>query len=181
MSGDPFYPQVITQQKSAGTLFNSYTTAKTVLNATELVTIPANQLRAGRKLRITVVGTISNVVTAQPTFTFQVMMGTTVVWSSGAIQTNASANSELPFRLEIDLRMVSDGPGTSATFLGVGRFTCAAMASGSTAIVVPTTTPAAGNGFDSTIGNVLDHWVGISASNASNAVRVQDYTVELLY
>ena len=181
MSGLPFFSQVLTQQRAAGTSFASYTTAKTVINQTELVTLPANYLTVGTKLRISVMAALSNVVTAAPTFTFQVMMGTIVAWTSGAITTNTTANSALPLRLVIDLRVDSIGTGTTAKFMGTGDLRCAAFASGSTSIVVPTTTPAVGTGFDSTVANILDFLVGISASNASNAIQIQDYTVEQLF
>lgn len=180
MAGDPFFSQVLTQQKAVGTLFNTYTTAKTVLNQTELITVPANFLAVGRKLRVKARGGISNVVTATPTFTFQVMMGSVVAFTTGAITTNATANTLLPFTLDIELRTDAVGTGTTGKFLGMGTLLCAAFASGSTAINVPVTAPAVGTGFDSTVSNILDFWVGISASNAGNGIQVYDYVVELL-
>lgn len=178
MAGLPFIPQELTRQKAAGTLFNSYTTAKTVINQTELVPMPGNYLTEGSAFEIEVYGGISNVVTAQPTFTFQVMMGSIAVWSSGAITTNTTANTLLPFNLSVKLRLDSTGTGTSAKFMGRGVLNCAAFASGSTAITVPTTSPAVGTGFDSTIANILDFWVGISASQSGNAVQIYDYVVK---
>ena len=180
MAGDPFFAQVLTQQVAAGTLKNSFTTAATVLNPTELVTLPPNFLKTGRKMRITVSGGISNVVTSQPTFTFQVMLGSVVAWSSGAVTTNTTANTLLPFKLVIDLRVDSIGSSTTAKFLGEANFTCAAMASGSTACILPVTSPAVGTGFDSTIANVLDFYVACSASASGNAIQIYDYCVELL-
>jgi hypothetical protein len=180
MAGDPFFTQVLTQQKAAGTLINTFTTAQTVLNATELLTLPANFLFVGRKFRVTLRGGLSNVVTAAPTFTFQIMMGAVVAWTSGAITTNATANTLLPFTLVVDLRVDSIGPGTTAKFLGIGKWDCAAMASGSTSINVPVTAPAVGTGFDSTVANILNFFVACSASNAANGVQVYDYCVELL-
>lgn len=177
MSGVPFFSQVLTQQKAAGTLFNTYTTAKTVINQTELVALPANYLAVGSKLKLRVYGGISNVVTSTPTFTFQVMMGSIVAWSSGVITTNATANTLLPFTLDIELRVDTIGTGTTAKLMGHGTLTCAAFAAGSTAITVPIASPAVGTGFDSTVANTLDFWVGISASSASNGVQVYDYKV----
>jgi hypothetical protein len=177
MSGVPQFPQVLQSQKAAGTLFNTYTTAKSVLNATELQTLPANYLTIGSKLAIEVYGAISNVVTAVPTFTFQLMIGSVVAWSSGAISTNATANTLLPFTLKGNLRVDSVGSGTAAKLIGGLNFTCAAMASGSTSIVVPVTSPAVGTGFDSTIANIVDLWVGISASSASNGVQIYDFDI----
>jgi hypothetical protein len=104
MSGLPFFTQVLTSQKAHGTLFNTYTTAKTVINQENLVTLPANYLTIGSKFRVRASGGISNVVTAQPTFTFQIMMGSVVAWTSGAIATNTTAHTLIPFNLEVILR-----------------------------------------------------------------------------
>jgi hypothetical protein len=180
MAGDPFFVQNLVSAKAAGTLFNTYTTAKTVINQTDLVTLPANFLYVGRTLNVKVRGAISNVVTATPTFTFQIMMGSIAAWSSGAITTNATANTLLPFSLDVDLRTDSIGTGTTAKFLGIGTLMCAAFASGSTAINVPVASPAVGTGFDSTIANILDFFVGISASNGSNGVQIYNYRVDLV-
>lgn len=180
MAGDPFFTQVLVQQVAAGTLKNSFTTAATVINPTELLTLPPNFLKTGRKLRVTVEGGISNVVTSQPTFTFQVMMGSVVAFTTGAVTTNTTANTLLPFKLVIELRVDTIGNSTTAKFLGMAKFDCAAMASGSTSCMLPTTSPAVGTGFDSTIANILDFYVACSASASGNAIQVYDYCVELL-
>ncbi len=172
MSGLPFFKQVLTAQKAAGTIKSSFTTAASVLNATDLFTIPANTLRPGSQLEVDIYGAISNVVTAAPTFTFQVMMGTIAVWSSGALTTNATANTLLPFTLRGSLRLDSEGSGTAAKFIGGLNFNCAAFAAGSTAIVVPVASPAVGTGFDSTIANILDFFVACQTSNANNSVQI---------
>lgn len=175
MSGVPSFVQCLTSQRTAGTLYNTYTTAKSVINPTEVVPLPANYLAVGNQLTFRVFGGLSNVVTATPTFTFQVMIGSVVAWSSGALTTNASANTLLPFRLDLDLRVDSEGSGTSAKLIGGGRITCAALAN--TTAVVPVTSPAVGTGFDSTAAANLDFWVGISASNAGNGIQIYNYQV----
>lgn len=188
MAGDPFFTQVLTSQKAAGTLFNTYTTAKTVLNATELLTLPANFLEVGRKLRVKASGGLSNIVTTPGTVTFQIMMGSIVAWTSGAIQMSTTAHTLIPFDLEVLLRTDSIGASTAAKFLGMGKlngimFTVGAGADSTTVVgqfPVPATAPAVGTGFDSTIANILDFWVGFSISNAGNGVQLYDYTVELL-
>ena len=43
--------------------------------------------------------------------------------------------------------------------------------------MVPATAPAQGTGFDSTIANILDFWVGFSISNAANGVQIAQYKV----
>jgi hypothetical protein len=188
MSGAPFFSQVITSQKAAGTLFNTFTAAKSVINATELVQLPANYLTIGSKLRIRAMGGLSNIVTTPGTVVFQVMMGSIVVWSSGTLQMTTTANTLTPFELEVNLRLDSIGSGTAAKFMATGKFIAldATIGSGAnptvtdTAVVLPVTSPAVGTGFDSTIADILDFWVGFSISNAGNGVQIYDYTVEQL-
>lgn len=188
MAGLPFFTQQLTSQRAAGTLFNTYTTAKTVLNASELVTIPANYLAVGSKLRVKVWGGLSNIVTTPGTVTFQIMMGSIVGWTSGAIQLSTTAHTLIPFDLDVTLRVDSIGSSTSAKFIGGGKlngimFTVGAGADSTTVVgqfPVPATAPAVGTGWDSTIANILDFWTGFSISNAANGVQLYDYTVEQL-
>jgi len=185
MAGLSFLPQLLVSQLAAGTLYNTYTTAKSVLNPTELLTLPPNFLRVGSRFRIRVWGALSNIVTTPGTVTFQVMLGSTVVWTSGAIQMSTTAHTLIPFSLELELRVDSIGSGTVAKFIGGGKlngimFTVGAGADSTTVVgefPVPATAPAVGNGFDSTIANILDFWVGFSVSNAGNGVQIYDYSV----
>lgn len=184
----PFFNQTLASQKSAGTLFNAYTTAKSVINVTELVPMPGNFMQTGSKFRIRVMGGLSNIVTTPGTVTFQVMMGSVVVWTSGALQMTTTANTLTPFELEVNLRLDSSGSGTAAKFMATGKLIAldATIGSGAnptvtdTAVVLPVTAPAVGTGFDSTVSEILDFWVGFSISNAGNGVQVYDYTVEQL-
>lgn len=187
MSGLPFFTQTLTSQRAAGTLFNTYTTAKTVINASELVTLPANYLTTGSKFRIKALMGLSNIVTTPGTMAIQIMMGSIVAFTTGNIQLNATAHTLLPLDFEATLRVDSIGSGTSAKYLGQSKFTGiqptltaaqtdAANTSGS--FLGPVTAPAVGTGFDSTIANILDFWVGFSISNAGNGVQVYDYSVE---
>jgi hypothetical protein len=183
------YSNILTTQSAAGTLFNTYTAAKTVINATNLVQLPPNYLYVGKKLRVTVRGGLSNIVTTPGTVTFQIMMGNIVAWTSGAVQLNATAHTLLPFTLSVDLRCDSIGSGVTAKFMGMGtlqgiHFTLTAgqvdNVNAPGAFAVPATAPAVGTGFDSTIANLLDFWTAFSISNAGNGVQVYDYTVEEL-
>lgn len=174
---------LLANQQGAGSLLNTYTTAKSVINPQALVTLPPNYLTLGTELRVTVSGGISNVVTSQRTFTFQVMMGSIVVHTSGAILTTTTAHTLIPFEYEVNLRLDSVGSGTTAKFLAQGRlqgimFVISGAVGDPTAgvgtIMCPNTAPAVGTGFDSTIANILDFWVGFSISNAGNGVQVYD-------
>lgn len=181
------YVQPIAWSRAVGTLFNTYTAAKTVINQTDLVQLPPNYWAPGKMIRVTVRGGFSNIVTTPGTTVFQIMMGTIAAWSSGNIQLNATAHVLLPFTLVVDLRCDTIGTGTVAKLLGMGtlngvHFTkTAAQVDGvntETTIQVPVTAPAVGTGFDSTIANLLDFWTGFSISNVGNGVQVYIYLVE---
>lgn len=183
-----YFPQTIASQTAAGTLFNTYTTAKSVINVTELVPMPGNYLKVGAKFRIRAMFGLSNIVTTPGTVTFQVMMGSVAVWSSGAVQMTTTANTLAPVELEVNLRLDTAGSGTTAKFMATGKVIGLNLTIGSganptvtdTAIVLPVTAPAVGTGFDSTVSEILDFWTGFSISNAGNGIQLYDYTVEQL-
>jgi hypothetical protein len=185
---DPFLVRTLVTQRAAGTLLATYTTAKSVINATELYSLPPNYLQVGCKFRIRVMGGLSNIVTTPGTVTFQVMFGSVVAWTSGALQMTTTANTLTPFELEVNARVDSAGSGTAAKLMATGKLIAldATIGSGAnptvtdTAVVLPVTAPAVGTGFDSTISQILDFWVGFSISNSGNGVQIYDYTVELL-
>ena len=183
------WQETIATLTSIGPVKNTFTTAATVLNPQALVSLPPNYLYPGKMLRITLAGALSNVITGQPTFSFQVMMGAVIAWTSGAITTNAAAHTNLPFKLVVDLRCDTVGSGTSAKFLGIGVLTGRQfLISGTgvdsvtsdTTLMVPVTAPAVGTGFDASIANVLDFFVACGTSNAGNGITVHEYIVEAL-
>jgi hypothetical protein len=183
------FQEVLVAQREAGTVFDAYTTAKTVIPATNLITIPSNWFYPGRALSIKVAGAISNIVTTPGLINFQVKIGSVAVFDTGNIQMNATAHTLLPFWLEILLTCRAVGSGTSANMMGLARaiskvFTATAGqtddAQDFPTILAPATAPAVGTGFDSTIANILDFWAGFTISNAANEVRVDQYLVSVL-
>lgn len=193
------WSQLITpQMQASGASFGTFTTAKSVINPQSLVDLWRNFFAVGTKLRVKVLMGIGTLVTTPGTVTFELHLGTIAIWSSGAIQLNATAHTNLPAILEVTTTCQVVGTGTTAKCLGVGRLSgvmftrtiaatdawgrvSAADASVSdVSIVVPITAPAQGTGFDSTISNLLDFYVGFSISSASNTVQVYDYEVESL-
>lgn len=189
MTRQTFIEQLVADPGQAGSSFGTFTTAKTVIPATSLITLPANFFDIGKALRITVRGGIGTLVTTPGTITFQVMVGAVIAFTTGAIQLNATAHTNLPFKLSIDLICRAIGNSTSANLMGMAdaigvMFTnTAAQVDGvnsNTVKNVPATAPAVGTGFDSTIANILDFWAGFSISDAANTVKIETYTVESL-
>lgn len=183
------FTETLVSQQAAGTLFNTYTSAKTVLNAQSLWTLTPGWWELGKVMRITVAGALSNIVTTPGTVTFQVMHGSTVVFTTGAIQLNATAHTLLPFWLDILLTCRAVGSGSSAQLMGMGKVTgiqFTKTAAQTDAVNTqgefssPATAPALGTGFDSSVANVLDFWTGFSINDAGNGVQLAQYIVESL-
>jgi hypothetical protein len=178
------YQETLITQPDAGTLFATYTTAKTVINPTALWTMPPNYLRPGRLLRVFVMGAVSNIVTTPGLMNFQVIIGGVAAFDTGNIQLNATAHTTLPFWLDAVLTCRAIGNGTSANMMGLacvtGRmFTLTAGQTddvqGMQIILAPATAPAVGTGFNSTIANIVDFFVGFTISNAGNGVQIHQY------
>lgn len=184
------YPQCLKTQHAAGTLLNTYTAAKSILNPQALLVIPAGFLQIGDVLEIDVSGGLSNIITTPGLMNFQMKLGPTAniaVFDTGTIQLNAAAHTTLPFWLKILLTLRSEG-AAAAQFMGQGfphgvMFTkTAGQVDGvnSDAMVgAPATAPALGTAFDSTVANILDLWAGFTISSAGNGVQVQQYRVLL--
>lgn len=192
------WQETIAAQNAAGTAFGTFTTAKTVILPTALISLPPNYLYAGKLLRVRVRGAMGTLVTTPGTCVFQVMMGAVIAWTSGNIQLNATAHTSLPFTLDLDLRVDTIGNGTTAKLLGIGtlsgvmftktiaatdlwgRVSAADAAVSDVSMQVPITAPAVGTGFDSTIATVMDFFAGFSVSSASNTIQIYNYYVEAL-
>lgn len=180
------WQQTLMVQQGAGTLLNTYTTAKSVINTESLRTLPSGFFdTVGKQVRMTVTGDISTLVTTPGTITFQLMLGSVIAWTSGAIQLNATAHTTKPFWLDVLLTCHVVGSGTTAKLHGSGilggiMFTnTAGQADGAntmTIMNVPTTLAADGTGFDSTQAQTVDFWAGFSISNAANGIQVGQFS-----
>ena len=174
---------------AAGASFGTFTTAKTVLPTGCLVTLPANWWYVGRMLRYTVWGGIGTLVTTPGTITFQLNLGAVAALSSGTIQLNATAHTNLPFRAECVVTCRAVGASTSANLIGLWdvngvMFTKTAaqvdQVNIGDSILAPATAMAVGTGFDSTAAQTLDFFTGFSISNAANTIQLQQVLVEAL-
>ena len=172
-----------------GNSFGNFTTAKTVIPTNALKTLPADFFEIGRALEIDVLGGIGTLVTTPGTITFQCKLGSVVAFTTGAIQLNATAHTNLPFWLKIHLTCRAVGSGTSANLMGQA-IACGTMltvtagqtdgANSQTIIMAPATAPAVGTGFDSTAAQQLDLFAGFSISDAANTVKIEQYIVKLM-
>jgi hypothetical protein len=180
------WQEPVATHQAAGTLLNTYTTAKSVINPQALYSLPPNWWKIGRMLHVFAAGGLSNIVTTPGTINFQVKLGTVAAFDTGAIQLNATAHTTLPFWFEAYLTCRAVGSGTAASLMGqavvIGRMVTLTAgqtddAQGMQTILAPAGAPAVGTGFDSTVANVVDFWVGFSISNAGNGIQIQQYKV----
>ena len=174
--------------QAAGTNLVSFTTAASLLPSAARHTIPSDDWHVGKSLGIKAAGRISNVVTAQPTFTFELRLGPTaniVAFTTGALLTSTTAHTTVPWMLEAWLTCRSIGSGTAGTLIGQAQVTSRAfLDSGATAnlvttghavLLAPETTPAVGTGFDTNVANFVDLYAACSVSNAANAIQLEQY------
>lgn len=194
MSGGPalsFQEVLITAQGDGAALANS-TTPTSLLPAAAGFTLASNFFaNIGKQIRIKARGRVSTVVTTPGTLTLDIRLGTVaspiVVFNGGAMNLNTTAQTNATWELEADLVCRAIGSGTSASILGIGRFTSRALI-GSAAVasgypgsaLLPDTAPAVGSGFDSTITNRVDLFATWSVANASNSITLHQFSLESL-
>lgn len=186
----PGYVETLATAQVAGPTLASFTTAVSCLPTPARHTISPDDWYLGKQLMVRASGQIGNVVTAQPTFTFEFRLGPTsniVAFSTGALLTSTTVHTTLPFWLEILMTCRSLGSSTSGTLIGqawiAGRGFLDAGASGDITtlghptLLAPETAPAVGTGFDTNVANIADLFVSCSVSNAANAITLQQYSL----
>jgi hypothetical protein len=191
MSGQ-FWQETLISSQVDGPTLATFTTAVSMLPPAARLTLPPNYYSIGKVLRIKLAGRVSNIVTAQPTFTFSInhgTSGTTQVFNGGAMTCSTTAHTNVPFFAEILLTCRSIGSGTTATLMGQGVVHSQAfVVSGATAdsantmttLLIPNTAPAVGGGFDSTALNIVDVFAACGTSSGSNGLTVHQYFLEAL-
>jgi len=189
------FGQVLANINAAGTLYNTFTTAKSMLTSATstaasagFISLPAGFFQIGTMLEIDFHAGVS--WASGNTMTFTVGLGATPVaaFISDAIKVTTTGGTTEPCYGRILLTCRSIGNGTLATLMG-GGFIAGRMIAppGSTAganyaagmgfSMLKEGTPATGTGFDSTIANTLDFLVAMGTSSASNGFQLQQYRV----
>jgi hypothetical protein len=157
----------------------------TVAAADARPTLPNNFFQIGKKLRIKGAGRLSNIVTTPGTLTLDIRFGSTVVFTSQAMQLSTTAHTNATFRFEIELTCRAVGGGTTTTLWGSGLFFSKAVSlsaadptSGDSFLLMPETTPTTGTGFDSSATQQIDNFATFSLTG--NSITLQDFSVEAL-
>lgn len=182
MSSNSWNQTLITAQIAGAAL--TAAAAASCLPAAAKFTFPANLLKIGDKLRVRSSGIISNVITTPGTARFDVRMGSTVVFDTGALNLNVVAKTNVPWFLDIDLTVRSIGAGTSCQLWGQGTFASEAVigsplpaVGGNGVLNVPVSSLALSTGFDSTISNVIDSF--FTQTVATGSMTLEQF--ELIY
>lgn len=156
-------------------------TPTSIIPAAARYTLPANFFYVGRKLRIIAQGRVSNIVTTPGTITLDVRLGAVIAANGGAMALNIVAKTNLPWWLCMDLTCRSVGSGTSATLMPQGFWKSESVigsplpaVGGVGELLIPSTAPAVGTGFDSTISNIVDLFGTWSLNNA-NSIQTHQY------
>lgn len=151
-------------------------------------TFNAGYFYPGRKVRASLYGVISNVVTATPTITFRVRIGTTTLsatyaTASGALVCNATANTNLTWKMEFEL--VCQTAGTGGTGLVLGQVWLPNLTAANTVNtegynnLLPASAPAAGT-INTTVANLMSISAQWSAANAANTITTKMHQLEAL-
>src|SRR5882757_4882516 len=102
---------------AAATSLSNTTTATSILPAACKVTLPTNFFQSvGKILKVTSIGSLSNVVTTPGTLTLDVRFGGTVVFDGGAAGMSSTAHTTLPYWWEA--MMSCRTIGASAALIG---------------------------------------------------------------
>lgn len=165
---------------SDSTALTNTVTETTILPTNAKPVIPSNFFdRIGSTLRIMAAGRISNVVTAVPTMTFKLKLGSVAIATSQAFSMSATAQTNDSWWLEWILTLRANG--AAANFMHVGQFMSGALNNNTAApqtAIIPATAPAVGTSFDSSVAAILDLTGTWSAANAANSITTHLYVAQ---
>lgn len=187
------FGQTLAVVKTAGTLYNTFTTAQSILTTATstaasagFIKIPASFFQPGTMLEIDFVCAMSWASGNTMIFTFKLGAVAAIVSSTLKVTTTGGTTEPLYGRVVATCR--SEGNGTLSTLMAqgflIGRGICPAGATaganytaGMGSASWTEATPAVGTGFDSTIDNTFDFHCTMGASSASNGIQLQQYKV----
>jgi hypothetical protein len=168
-----------------GPALSASTTPTSILPTQAKYTLPANFLSIGTTLRFRVAGRISTLTAAPGTLTLDIRFGAVIVATTPAFALNVTAQTNDVWILNWDLTCRAVGGGTSANFMHTGLWTTAAAIGGIAAatggtgsLLIPSTAPAVGTGFDSTAAQQIDHFGTWSVNNAANSITVHQFSID---
>jgi hypothetical protein len=182
-----YWEEVLVSSSVAGPTLTAAAAASCIPTPSRII-LPNNYFQIGKRLRFSLFGKLSNVVTTPGTARFDVRMGpsgTIVVFDTLALNLNIVAKTDVPWWLDIDLMCQEIGAGTSSKFMGLARFTSEAVilsplpaVGGIGTLLAPVAGAGLGTGFDNTAANAID--VFFTQTAATGSLTVLSYRVESL-
>jgi len=184
MSSNSWGQTLITAQTAGSAL--TAAAAASCLPPAARFTFPANYLKVGDRFWIRAAGIISCVVTTPGTARFDIRVGSAVVFDSQAMNLNTTAQTNVPWFLDVELTCRSIGNSTNATFIGQGTWGSPAVvgspavtAGGSGEFYLPVSGGVVvGSGFDSTVSNVFDMF--FTQTVATGSMTLQQYSLSFM-
>jgi hypothetical protein len=173
-----------------GTALANSTTATSLLPASRKVAaVPLGFFdRIGKVLAFTFSGRISTVVTTPGTLTLAIRLGSTDVFSSGAMTLNTTAQTNVNWTFSGELVCRAIGASTSTTLFPKGCMFASHAVIGSPAptaggggvhMLPYNAAPAVGTGFDNGAAQLLDLYATWSVANASNSITLHCGSVDM--
>lgn len=171
------WPQVLFFSQADSTALANSTTETSILSADGKGTIPADFFEMiGIRLHFRAQGRISNIVTTPGTLTFKLKFGSNIIASSGALNLNTVAKTNVSWWMDWDLTLRAIG--ASANFMHVGMWTSESVvgspantAGGSGTLILPVSAPAVGANFDAKTSQAFDLTATWSVANAGNSIQ----------
>lgn len=183
--------QLIAKSDTAGTLYNTFTTQKSLItstgvegNSAALCTLPPNFWQRGSLMTLDVL--FAHSWASGNTMIFSIMMGAISACVSATHKVTTTGGTTEPLFMHVDIECRAIGNGTLANLMSGGYLIGRGIApAGSTAganyaagmgsASWREATPAVGTGFDSTVANTVDLQCTMGTSSASNGIQIQTY------
>jgi len=188
MTAQSYYEVLAEAQSDGPTLASSITPTSILPTHARATILPLVLRNAGKTLHVFAAGRVSCLNPTPGTLTLDFRLGpssTIVVFNGGAIPLNtAAAKTNVTWWMEMELQTRAVGGGTSANILGTG-FLQSEVINGAAvgtaeSVSMPTSAPAVGTGFDSSVSNVADLFATFSVSNAANSLTLHQYRLTLV-
>ena len=178
--------QAVTTAQTAGSTLSASVANTTILPTSALFTFPANFFTfIGQKWHLKAYGQMSNIVTTPGTITFNFQFGAVVVATSGALQMNAVAKTNVSWYLDMTGTIRALGSGTSTNNIYFGNFQSESYVGspvpgtgGSGSVIFPTSAPVVSAGWDCTVTQQANLFAQFSVNNAGNSITLLDYVLE---
>lgn len=188
MSSKGFRERVLEVYEDGAALATSTTLTSLLPASGKEFTVGAGRLRIGSVIAFLFSGRISTVVTTPGTLTLNLRLGSTDVFTSGAMALNTTAQTNVNWILQGELVVRAVGLTTVTTFMPKGCAwdshavigSPAPTAGGAGRHLLPfNAAPAVGTGIDFSVSQLVDMNATWSVSNASNSIQLHAGSVDV--